>query len=154
MGNYDKFVIQNPIDYGEKRYYPEGYWGPNVWYKGDVDFGGKKFTLMFIRIEHDMVMEEDSHTHDFDMWVWHVPLEPDNMEDLGCEIEYSFGAGTEDDPKETFTIRKTSCVYVPAGTVHGPHIFRNVTKPLLFVHAMIQGDYYKTEVFKETPDSK
>lgn len=146
---YDKLIIENPIDYGEKRYYPVGYWGPNVWYKGDVDFGGNKFTLMFIRVEHDMAMEEDSHTHDFDMWVWHMPLDPSNIEELGGETVYHFGSGEEGDPVETYVINKPSCVFVPAGTRHGPHIFRNIKKPMLFVHAMIQDDYYKTEVFPD-----
>ena len=148
MRKYEKLVIKNPVDYGEKRYYPAGYWGPNVWYKGNVDFNGAKFTLMFIRVEHDMVMETVSHSHDFDMYVWHVPLEPDNMEDLGCEVEMVYGAGTEDDPEEKYVITETGCFFVPAGTVHGPYTFRNVTKPLLFVHAMQQGDYYKSEIYE------
>jgi len=149
VGKYEKYVIQNPVDYGEKRYYPVGYWGPNVWFKGNVDFGGKPFTLTFIRVEHDMVMEEVAHNHDFDMWVWQLPLEHDNMEDLSCDVEMVFGSGTEDDPKEAYTLAKTGCFYIPAGVVHGPYTFKNVKKPILFIHAMTEGDYHKSEVFPE-----
>ena len=147
MAKYDKFVIQNPIDYGTRRYFDVDCKEANVWYKGDVDFNGAKFTMVFVRVESDLVMEETSHAHDFDMYVWHVPLSPDNMEDLGCEVEMVFGAGTAEDPAEKYTLAKTGCFFVPAGTVHGPYTFRNVTKPLLFIHAMQQGDYYKSEVF-------
>ena len=146
MSKYEKFVIQNPIDYGEKRYTDYPIYEANVWYKGDVDFGGSKFSLVLVRVDHDFVMEEASHTHDFDMYVWHVPLDPDNFEDLQGEVEMVFGSGTEDDPAETHVLTKTSCFYVPAGTWHGPYTFRNIKKPMLFIHAMQQGEYYKSEV--------
>jgi len=147
MAKYEKFVIQNPIDQGEMRYTDYPIYEANVWYKGNVDFSGAPFTMALVRVDHDMVMEESSHTHDFDMYVWHVPLAPDNMEDLGCEVEMVYGTGAEDDPIEKYTVTKTSCFFVPAGVVHGPYTFRNVTKPLLFMHAMQQGDYYKSKIF-------
>ena len=147
MAKYDKYVIQNPIDYGQMRYSSEKINEANVWYMGDVDFGGASFSLVLVRVDHDINMEEHAHTHDFDMYVWHVPLVPDNMEDLGCEVEMVYGAGTEDDPAEKYSITKTGCFYVPAGTVHGPYSFKNVTRPLLFIHALQKGDYYKSETF-------
>ena len=143
MAKYDKFVIQNPIDYGEKRYTPYVINEANVWYMGDTDFGGRKFSLVMVRVDHDFVMEEASHTHDFDMYVWHVPLDGGDMEDLGGEVEMVFGSGTPDDPVEKYSVTKTSCFFVPAGTTHGPYTFRNVKKPMLFIHAMQQGSYYK-----------
>jgi len=147
MAKYDKYVIQNPVDCGGTRYTGHPIREANVWYLGDVDFNGSKFSLVLVRIDHDFVMEEAPHTHDFDMYVWHVPLDPDNIEDLDGEVEMVYGSGTEDDPFEKYTVNKTSCFFVPAGTVHGPYTFRNVKKPMLFIHAMQQGNYYKSEVF-------
>ena len=146
MAKYDKYVINNPVDYGDKRYTDYPIYEANVWYRGGVDFSGSKFSMCMVRVDHDFVMEEASHTHDFDMYVWHVPLDPDNIEDLEGEVEMVFGAGTEDDPAEVYTVTKTSCFFVPAGTVHGPYTFRNVRKPMLFIHAMQQSEYYKSEV--------
>ena len=146
MGKYEKYVINNPVDYGGKTYTDYAINEANVWYKGDVDFGGSKFTQCMVRVDHDFVMEPAAHTHDFDMWVWHVPLDPDNFEDLGGEVEMVYGSGTEDDPIEKYTVTKTSCFFVPAGTVHGPYTFRNIKKPMLFIHAMQQGEYYKSEI--------
>jgi len=148
MSKYEKLVIRNPIDLGEKTYTDYPIYEANVWYKGEVDFGGADFTMCMVRVDHDFVMEGASHTHDFDMYVWHVPLDPDNIEDLDGEVEMVYGAGTEEDPIEKYTLTKTGCFYVPAGTVHGPYTFRNIKKPLLFIHAMQRGDYYKSEVFE------
>ena len=40
------------------------------------------------------------------MYVWHVPLAPDNMEDLGCEVEMVYGTGPEDDPIEKYIAKR------------------------------------------------
>ncbi|MGD0915136.1 MAG: hypothetical protein ABSB22_01650 [Thermodesulfobacteriota bacterium] len=141
---YSQYVIRKPIDYGDKIYYDIGYYGPNVWYKGE-DYKND-FTMIFVRVEESMIMEEYSHVHDFDMYLWLLPLEPNNMEDLGCEVELVFGSGGEE---EKHVLTKTGSFFVPKGIVHGPFTFRNVTKPVLLVHACTgAADYYKTEVFK------
>lgn len=144
-GKYAKYVIQKPIDYGKKIYYDVGYYGPNVWFKGE-DYNNN-LTVIFIRVEKSMVMEEYSHVHDFDMYLWLLPLDPNNMEDLGCEVELVYGRESE---QEKHVLTKTGSFYVPKGIVHGPFTFRNVTRPVLFVHACTGvADYYKTEVYKE-----
>ncbi len=60
------------------------------------------------------------HVHDFDMYVFLIPLEPRNMEDLGCEVEMVYGSGDE---KEVHVLTKTGCFFVPKGVVHGPFTF-------------------------------
>jgi hypothetical protein len=90
-------------------------------------------------------MEVDSHVHDFDMYVFLIPLEPRNMEDLGCIVEMVYGTGGQ---QETHVLTKTGCFFVPKGVVHGPFTFRNITKPILFIHTMRAETYYKTESFK------
>ena len=136
MAKYEKLIIQRAPEPYEK--------GQRVWFKGKYDFDGKDFGVAFVVIEHDLVMEAAPHIHDFDMYVWHFPMDPGNMEDLGCEIEFGFGAGTAEDPVETYTITKAGCAYIPAGVFHGPLIYKNVTKPMLFVHAIQKGEYYKS----------
>jgi hypothetical protein len=132
---YGQYVIRHPINY-------KGDWGPEVWYKGESDYK-TDFTLLFIQVNRDMVMEEYSHVHDFDMYVWLLPLDPKNMDDLGAEVSMDFGKELE-----RHVITQSSSIYVPKGVVHGPFIFKNVTKPILFVHTMMAPKYYKTETFK------
>lgn len=136
MSKYDKYVIQNPIDYGEKRYYDQGYYGPNVWFKGkEYD---SNFTMCIVRVEWSQVMEEAAHTHDFDMYLWFLPCDPNNMEDLGCEIEFCLGEG---EGQERFVMTETCSFYVPKGVVHGPLAFKNVTRPVYLLHGTVAEDY-------------
>jgi hypothetical protein len=132
---YGKYVIQHPFDY-------QGDYGPQVWFTGESDYK-TNFTELFIRVTRDMNMEEYPHKHDFDMWVWVLPLDPDNLDDLGCEVEMDFGMELE-----KHVVTKTVSFYIPKGVVHGPFIFRKVTKPLLFIHSMMAPKYYKTETYK------
>jgi hypothetical protein len=132
---YSQYVVQHPINYN-------GAYGATVRYEGETDFKAN-FSELFIRVTRDMAMEEYPHKHDFDMWVWVLPLDPVDMENLGCEIEYNFGHELE-----KYIVTKTTCFYCPKELVHGPFIFRNVTKPILFVHSMLAPKYYKTETYK------
>ena len=136
MSKYSKYLIQNPIDYGEMRYYDQGYYGPNVWYKG-AEYNSN-FTMCIVRTEWDQVMEESAHTHDFDMYLWLLPVDPNDMENLGCEVEYCFGEGDE---QEIFVLTKTCSIFCPKGVVHGPLTFRNMTKPVYLVHGTVAQDY-------------
>lgn len=56
--------------------------------------------------------------------------DPDNPTDLGGEVEFWLGLG---DDAEKYLITKPSCIYVPAGLVHAPIVFRNVRKPFIEV---------------------
>jgi hypothetical protein len=136
MTKYEHNYIENPIDYGAKRYYDQGYYGPNVWFKGteyDSDF-----TMCIVRTEWDQVMEEAAHTHDFDMYLWLLPTDPNDMANLGCEVEFFLGEGED---RERIVATKTCSFYIPKGMVHGPLTFRNVTKPLYLVHGSIAPNY-------------
>src|SRR4030043_411680 len=82
---YGQYVIQHPINY-------KGDWGAEVWYTGENDYKSN-FTELFIRVTRDMVVEEYSHAHDFDMYVWVLPLDPNNLDDLGAEVEIGFRYG-------------------------------------------------------------
>ena len=83
-------------------------------------------------------MEEYAHSHDFDMYLHSLSYDPDNMEDLGAEIE--MGLGKE---QEIHVITTPASVYIPAGLIHCPLNFKRVDKPVLFVHSTLASKYYK-----------
>jgi mannose-6-phosphate isomerase-like protein (cupin superfamily) len=56
--------------------------------------------------------------------------DPDNPTDLGGEVEFWLGLGED---AEKYIITKPSCIYVPAGLVHAPIVFRNVRRPFIEV---------------------
>jgi len=54
--------------------------------------------------------------------------DPDDITDLGGEVEFWLGAGEE---AEKLTITKSSFVWVPAGLVHCPIVYRRVDRPFM-----------------------
>ncbi|MEM2104466.1 MAG: hypothetical protein QW717_06215 [Candidatus Bathyarchaeia archaeon] len=54
--------------------------------------------------------------------------DPDNPTDLGGEVEFWLGQGED---AEKYVFNKPTCIYVPAGLIHGPIVFRNVRRPFV-----------------------
>jgi len=76
------------------------------------------------------------HEHSFDEIVLHIGGDPDNPEDLGGEIEYC----VEGQP---LVFNRSSALFVPAGTKHGPLTWKKFTKPHLEMAIMIGTGHYK-----------
>jgi hypothetical protein len=131
---YGRYVIQRPPG--------KGGFGPEFIYTGETDYKSD-FTIMFLRITEPVLMEETAHSHDFDMYLYFLSFDPDNMGDLGAEIE--MGLGPE---QERHIITTPASVYIPKGLVHCPLHFKRVDKPIMFVHASISSKYYKKEESK------
>lgn len=66
------------------------------------------------------------HTHD-EIFVF-AGTNPDDLTDLGGEVEFWLGLGEE---AEKLTITKSSFVWVPAGLVHCPVVYTKVDRPFL-----------------------
>jgi len=126
---YGKYVIKKPLAIG-------GY-GPEYVYVGDREYGSN-FTIMFLRITEPTLMEEYPHSHDFDMYLYFMSFDPDNMGDLDADIEIGLG-----EEREIHKIDVPATVYIPAGMVHCPLEFKKVTKPILFVHCTLAEKYVK-----------
>ena len=126
---YGKYVIQKPVATG-------GY-GPEFIYTGEKEYNSN-FTIMFLRITEPTLMEDYPHSHDFDMYLYFMSFDPDNMGDLGADIEIGLG-----EEREIYKITVPTTVYVPAGMVHCPLEFKRVDKPILFVHCTLASKYVK-----------
>jgi len=126
---YGKYVIKKPVAIG-------GY-GPEFIYTGDKEYGSN-FTIMFLRITEPTLMEEYAHSHDFDMYLYFMSFDPDNMGKLGADIEIGLGA-----EREIHKITTPATVYIPAGMIHCPLEFKRVDKPILFVHCTLASKYVK-----------
>jgi len=71
-----------------------------------------------------------SHSHDYDEIVIHIGADPDNPEYLGAEIEFVVG-------DEKLILDKTSAVYLPKGTKHGPLTWKKFEKPHIEMAIML-----------------
>ncbi len=64
-----------------------------------------------------------SHEHDYDEVIAFFGTDINNPYDLGAEVELWLG-------NEQHIITKTSLVFIPAGLMHAPLIFRRVDRPV------------------------
>ncbi len=70
-----------------------------------------------------IVMEGESHSHDFDEIVTLFGTNPDDTRDLGGEVEFWI----ED---EKYELTNSSVIFIPKGTKHCPIIFHKVERPI------------------------
>ncbi len=76
------------------------------------------------------------HKHSFDEIVLHLGNDPYNSEELGGEIEFC----VEGQP---LTFNKSSALFLPAGTKHGPLTWKKFERPHLEMAIMIGTGNYK-----------
>lgn len=126
---YDQYVISKPVAIG-------GY-GPEFIYTGEKEYKSD-FTIMFLRITEPTLMEEFPHSHDFDIYLYFMSFDANNMGELGADIE--IGLGPE---REIHKITTSTSVYIPAGMIHCPLHFKRVDKPIFFIHATLAANYKK-----------
>jgi hypothetical protein len=111
--------------------------GPVFTFSGEEDFQSD-FSMFAIYVTKANLMEETAHSHEFNMYLVFCGSDPDNMNDLGAEIELSFG-----EEEEKHIITAPTVVYIPKGLKHCPLNFRRVDKPVMFLHATIASKYVK-----------
>lgn len=129
---YGKHIVRHPV--------VEGEFGQELRFYGKTDYQSN-FSLTILRVTRPVLMEATPHTHDFDMYLYFLSLDPDNMGDLGAEIE--LGLGSE---REKHIITAPASVYIPRGMLHGPLNFKRVDRPVLLVHPFLAAEYSKVPV--------
>jgi hypothetical protein len=77
-----------------------------------------------------------AHVHPMDEVLVYVGADPDNMNDLGAEIEIDMG-----EEHERHFINKPTVVICPAGTPHLPQVTRWVDQPFAFFAICLSGDH-------------
>ena len=70
-----------------------------------------------------IVMEEKSHSHQFEEVVTLFGTDPENPKDLCGEVEFWMG-------DEKYMITKSCIIYVPKDIMHCPLIFHRVDRPI------------------------
>ena len=68
------------------------------------------------------------HTHADDQLLIFLSSDPENIHDLGCDVEMCIGPEME---RHVFS--ESNLVYIPAGLIHGPIRFRNLRRPFIFM---------------------
>ena len=147
---YEKYVIRKPAviervgdEYIDK--IPETDVIP-VW--SDVDTGPRViFSNDFIKgattkVEYGFLTGDkvvgngedfNPHKHDYEEIFLFLGTDPEDTGKLGAEIEFWLGEG---DARDSVVINTSSAIYVPAGLVHFPQVWRNVKRPVMTIVVM------------------
>ena len=77
-----------------------------------------------------------SHVHDFDEVIGFLGGNPEDVKDLGAEIEVTLG-----EEEEKHIVKTASIVRIPKGLRHGPFNFKRVDKPIVFMNVTLSPEY-------------
>ncbi len=102
------------------------------------DWAGIQHRINWNYISKPVIMEEKSHSHDFDEFLCFLGSNPEDPKDFGAEIEISMGKDGEKQVVDTATV-----VCIPKGMVHCPINFKKIDKPVLFCNIYMSPEYTK-----------
>ena len=75
------------------------------------------------------------HVHDYDEAIFFIGSDPNNIEDLGAEVEMALGP----DEEEKHVFNKATAVVVPRGMPHCPIRTLKIDKPYLCMAVSLTG---------------
>ena len=129
---YGKYVLRGPIG----RTPHTEVFSPIVKLSSIDCWPGAKLSFRMSTITSDFVMESKPHSHDYDAFMCFIGGNVMDYSEFDAEVELCLG-----DELEKQIIKETSVVYVPAGLSHCPLIYRNVKKPIIFLHIFPESEY-------------
>lgn len=85
-------------------------------------------------------LSKEPHVHKFDEAIFFLGSDPNNIGDLGAEVEMSIGPKGEE---EIHVITEPSVVVMPKGVWHCPMWTKRIDKPYLVMAVSLTKDYEK-----------
>ena len=132
---YEKYVVRKltPPDLSIAWGRPDlGWVAPNFFLRPTGPIKEANAMVEFLWITKDcasgVTAEKSPHKHDCDEIFLFLGTNPENIMDLGAEVEFWLGEGEE---TEKIAINSTSLVFVPKGLLHMPIFYKNVKRPSL-----------------------
>jgi len=121
----DKIPVSSPVDTG-----------PRVIFSPDRVKEGNSIIEYGI-ISGDVTIGDgfitEPHKHDYEEIFVFLGTDPGDTTDLGAEVEFWLGEGSE---RDKVIINTSSSIYVPPGLAHFPQIWRNVVRPVMTIVVM------------------
>jgi hypothetical protein len=111
------------------------WYGTYLGVNGAHDFNSK-MSLIYLIVNEPAFPEKAPHAHDYDEYLSFFGMRPDGLQDLGAEVEISFGQEQE---KHVFNTPTT--LFFPKGLLHCPLKFTRVDRPFMLVHIFLTPAY-------------
>jgi len=131
---YAKYVINAPTfkdeDRQSKNLQRIALRGKKPW----SDWRDIDFSINYRCVTEPLVSGEEPHEHDFEQFLFFLGGNPEDVTDLGAEIEITLG-------KEKHVVNTATIVRIPKGLRHGPFNFKRVDKPMVFMNIILSPEY-------------
>jgi len=133
-GTYGRFIIEDPKLVEDLAHHDfssvSGFTYPDpVYLDGELcPEAGTWLDIVWIRERTTPRELPGLHVHEFPEVVLLVGSNAHDVTDLGGQVAWGMGEGAD---AESFTLTKTSAIYVPAGLAHGPLVFERIDRPIL-----------------------
>ena len=111
--------------------------GPQVPSLG-IDFAqfGINAGVAIVPVSEATLLEDKPMKHDFPQFLCFIGSDPDHMDDLGAEIEFSLG-----EEQETHLITTPTLVRIPSGLLHCPLNYKKITRPVYHLDFYFGAEY-------------
>jgi hypothetical protein len=107
----------------------------------DEEYGNLGFSMYWQCVPQSFEMVKEHHKHDFPQYLCFFGSNPNNMLDLGGEVELTL---SEDGVNlEKHVITEATTVYIPSGVYHCPLNFKRVDKPIIFIDLYFAKKYQR-----------
>ena len=114
---------------------------PIPFLKSGEDYGNLGFHMSWKCITEPYVDEAESHRHDFPQFLVFLGGDPNDMLDLGGEVEITLSEDGKNLEKHVLTTFAT--VFIPAGVYHCPLVMKKVDRPFVFYNFALTDQYKK-----------
>ena len=94
-----------------------------------------------VPVTKPFIMMPVAHRHEFHQFLCFLGSDPNNIDDLGAEIEISLG-----EEGEKHIITEPSIVHLSPGVIHGPLEYKRVDKAVMHLDVFFASEYKKVPV--------
>jgi mannose-6-phosphate isomerase-like protein (cupin superfamily) len=132
---YGQYVIEAPtfVDDRQSKHQQKVTFRDN---KPWSDWRDINFSVNYRCITEPIIMAMEPHEHDHEQFLFFLGGNPEDVKDLGAEIEVTLG-----EEEEKHIVKTASIVRIPKGLRHGPFNFKRVDKPIVFMNVTLSPEY-------------
>jgi hypothetical protein len=136
---YGQYIINAPTTIDEKQSKPL----KRVTFRENKpwsDWRDIDFSINYRCVTEPLTMATEAHEHDHEQFLFFLGGNPEDVTDLGAEIEIVLG-----EESERHTVNTATIVRIPKGLRHGPFIFKKVDKPVVFMNVTLAPEYSRVK---------
>lgn len=100
------------------------------------DSGDINFSINYRYVTEPFIMAQEVHEHDHEQFLFFLGSNPEDVSDIGAEIEITLG-----EEAEKHVVNNATIVRIPKGLHHGPFTFKKVDKPVVFINVSLAPEY-------------